>query len=179
MANLTRLDGYWAAKIISAFTKENLRIIIRQGDYLDPRSEAYLLTTLLARQEKIVRYWFDRVPPLDFFRPVDGGVDFQDLAVERGFLPVEGTRYRYRLAAVDAQRRPAGWTEWQETTESFIPLPGRPEGQWRRIFAELTSNEVGNPFLAMECQLNRGKGWSSSTTVYRADGSGPIVALDR
>ena len=61
-------------KIISAFTGENLRVIVNQGGYQDSRSEDYLVEVLLARQEKIVRYWFDRVPPLDFFQPTAEGL---------------------------------------------------------------------------------------------------------
>ncbi|MBU8869969.1 MAG: hypothetical protein KOO60_03730 [Gemmatimonadales bacterium] len=179
MANLTRLDGYWAAKIISAFTEDDLRVIVRQGDYQDPRSEEYLVSTLLARQEKIVRYWFELVPPLDFFQPTPEGIWFQDLATKRGFLPLAGTSYRYRLSAVDSQRQGSGWCDWVVTDSSFILLTENPEGNWREIFSRIPGGNLESPFLAIECQVNRGTGWSSLTTVYRAFGSGTIVALDR
>jgi hypothetical protein len=179
MANLTRLDGYWAAKVISAFTEESLRVIVEQGDFQDPKSVEYLVNTLLARQKAIVDYWFDRVPPLDYFQPVETGVAFQDLAVARGFLPRAGTLYRYRLAAVDSERHPAGWIDWRETDSPFIPLPSGADAQWRDVYATLPGDPQEQPFLAMDCQVNRGDGWSPSTTVYRAYGSGDIVALDR
>jgi hypothetical protein len=167
MSNLTDRDGYWAAKILSAFSDEQLRLVVEQGKYQDPRSVDYLVRTLAARRDIIARHYFGRVPPLDYFLVTDGGIVFSDLAVERGYARAGERRYRYRLAAVDARRRADGWTEWQETTETRVPLANAPALDRER------------PFLAVECQLWRDGGWSSSTTVYQGRQSGRIVALDR
>ena len=67
-ANLTDRDGYWAAKIISAFTDEQLLAVAEQGQYENPEATHYIARTLAERRDKIVRCWFDAVPPLDFFR---------------------------------------------------------------------------------------------------------------
>ena len=174
MANLTRRDGYWAAKVISAFTADDLRVILRQGCYQDPRAEDYLLQALLARQRAIVEHWFDRVPPLDFFIADERGVTFTDLAASRGFAPAGACAYRYRLSAVDAQRHgePGPWVTTGEcriplATADRQPAPGVP-----RL-------DGGHPFLALEVQLDRGQGWSASTTAYLAPASRRIVAVDR
>jgi len=166
MANLTAADGYWAAKVMSAFTVDHIRAMVDEAQYQNPKAADYLVSVLLGRQEKIISYWFTEVPPLDFFQ-VDGHrVHYSDLGVVRGFLPADGVAYRYRLAAVNAQRQSRQWGLWSESSRSEILLDGAPD------------TDAEFPFLAMECQVNRGSGWSASTIAYLA-GSGKIVAVDR
>lgn len=174
MANLTRRDGYWAAKVLSAFTADDLRVVLRQGLYQDPRAEEYLLRTLLARQRAIVDHWFARVPPLDFFVADARGVAFTDLAAARGFAPAAGARYRCRLAAVDAERRGerGPWLEVAAGRVALADADGRP-------LPHVPATGPERPFLALELQLDRGGGWSASTTAYLAPRSLRIVAVDR
>ncbi len=167
MANLTDRDGYWAAKILSAFDDRQLRLVVEQGGYRNPASVDYLVATLAARRDAIVRHWFAKVPPLDYFQVTAEGLRFSDLAVEKGYADPAGRRYRYRLAAVDHERAGGQWTAWQETGDPLVPLAGAPA---------LTRE---HPFLAVECQLWRDGRWSPSTTVYRSRQNGLIVALDR
>ncbi len=167
MAELTAADGYWAAKILSAFTVDQIRAMVLQGNYQDPKAVDYLVNTLRGRQEKIVRYWFSEVPPLDFFQPAGKTVHYTDLAVTRGFMEGDGVQYRYRLAAVNENRETEEWSEWTESFATEIPLKAAPP----------TTSD--HEFLAMECQVNRGRGWSSSTTAYLAPASGRLVAVDR
>jgi len=178
MANLTRLDGYWAAKIVSAFTDRQLRLIVEQARYQNPDAADFLVRTLAGRRDKIARYWFDRVPPLDYFKVEPQGLVFHDLAVERGYAAATSTRYRYRTAAVDSGRGvqgDPGWTPWVEVATTVLPILGA-DG---RLRADIPRGDDSHRFLAVEVQLNRGNRWSASTTVYGAYGSGRIVALDR
>jgi hypothetical protein len=178
MANLTTRDGYWAAKILSSFTDEDLRVIVAQGHYQNPQAAEFLVATLAVRRDKIVRYWFDRVPPLDFFTLTTEGIDFHDLAAERGFADSEKTRYRYRLAAVNKDRknrRDDGWTTWRETSASVVPL----FDDSGRLAAHIPPEDPDHPFLAIEVQVDRGDRWSPSTTLFGAYASGRLVALDR
>jgi len=167
MANLTRRDGYWAAKIVSSFSDAQLRVLVKQGRYQNPEAVDYLVTTLAGRRDKIVRYWFSEVPPLDYFKLTAAGLGFRDLGVERGYSVASDTRYRVRLAAVDTERSADEWTDWEEITQPEVDLEDAPP------------SDRGYPFLAVEVQLNRGQGWSKSTTVYLAVASGHVVALDR
>ncbi len=175
MANLTRLDGYWAAKIISAFTDDDLRHLVAQGHYQNPQAAEFLVQALIGRRDKIARYWFAEVPPLDFFQVVAGTVDFADLAVERGHAIASGTTYRYRMAAENAERQKLQRTAWQVIAASQLPvltadgalLPGIPQG------------DETHQFLALEIQVNRGQGWSSSTTAHFSLINGHTVAVDR
>ena len=100
--NLTKLDGYWAAKIITAFTDHDLSLIVKEGKYSDPAAEKYLLQTIIKRRDIIGKYFFERVVPLDHFR-LRGSEDakqalvFTDLAVEAGYQSAEQRNYRYQI----------------------------------------------------------------------------------
>jgi len=172
-ANTTDRDSYWAAKIISAFTDEHLRAIVDAARYESPAAAEYVTRLLAARRDRIARHWFDRVPPLDFFRPDGTGIRYSDLGAERGVYPGTTPRYRFRCAPVDANRSPDRWSSWQESAETFVPLD---EGA--AVDAQTASTER-YPFLALECRVSRGKGWSEPVTAYVARASGRIVAVDR
>jgi hypothetical protein len=172
-ANLTDGDGYWAAKIVSAFTDSHLAAAVEQGRYRDPRAAEYMVRTLAARRDIVARTWFDRIPPLDYFQIEAGLIHFHDLGEERGLYPGATPSYRYRSALVDAERDNSGWTDWVETPRCEIPLEstpglvaGRPEPR-------------SLPFLAVTCEVNRGTGWSAPVTVYFSRSRGTAVAVDR
>lgn len=75
-------DGYWGAKIVASFSEAQIQAAIDAAGYEDPRARKYLLKTLVERQNKIARYWFGRVAPLDFFQVKDEKLIFHDLAVD-------------------------------------------------------------------------------------------------
>src|SRR5262249_35858147 len=100
-ANMNRKDGYWAAKIVSAFTDEQLRAVVAVGRYRDPEAAAYMARVLAERRDIIARYWFDRMAPLDFFTVAQGRISFHDLGAERRVYPGATSRYRVRCAAVN------------------------------------------------------------------------------
>lgn len=171
-ANTTDRDSYWAAKIISAFSDEHLRAIVDTGRYDDPDAAEYVTRLLAARRDRIARHWFDRVPPLDFFRPEGGGVRYSDLGAERGVYP--GTPvYRFRCAAIDADRSADHWSAWQESTRTYIPLDAGAAAE------ALEASRERYPFLALQCRVSRGEGWSDPVTAYLARAVGRIVAVDR
>jgi hypothetical protein len=58
-------DAFWATKILMRFTPAHIRAAVEQGELSDPRSEDYLVRTLVARQRKIGEYWLSRTNPLD------------------------------------------------------------------------------------------------------------------
>ncbi len=172
-ANLSDRDGYWAAKIISAFTDRHLEAVVAQGAYRNPTAAEYVARVLGERRDKIARYWFERVPPLDFFRIVDSVFRFQDLAVERGISP-ETARYRLRAAATSATRRVAEWTEWIALDRTELPFD--------RILGSANVARHGAdafPFLAIDVEVNRGNRWSDPVRVFVARASRRIVAVDR
>ncbi len=175
MANLTTLDGYWAAKIISAFTNADLRIVVEQGRYQNPAAVDFLVETLAGRRDKLVRYWFDEVPPLDHFLAAGDGVDFADLAVERGYAAATETSYRYRLAVMDRERKADARTEWLDTRETHITLVDTAGD----VLPHVPQANERYSFLSVEVQVNRGSGWSRSTTAIFSRLDGHTVAVDR
>jgi len=164
-ANRTDRDGYWAAKIIAAFDDEHIAAIVRQGKYRDAEATAYVTRVLCQRRDILARTYFDRVPPLDFFTHEDGIVNYHDLGARRGIYP--GTpRYRYRYAGCGPDRHASGWSEWRETAMTQVEI-------------RTARAAAAKPYLVVECQVDRGDGWSRSVSAYLAVASGRIIAIDR
>ena len=95
-------DGFWGSKILIRFTREQLATIVEQAKLSDPRAAQYIVDTLVARQRKVARYWFDRVAPLDRFTYEPDGNDarlcFTDLML--AYELSAGTT-RYTVSAFD------------------------------------------------------------------------------
>jgi hypothetical protein len=91
--DLTRADGFWAAKIIKTFSDEDVRAMVKAGGLSKQEDADYITKTLIERRDIIVRYWFEKANPLDQFNLTDNKLVFKDLAVEYGFQTVENTSY--------------------------------------------------------------------------------------
>jgi hypothetical protein len=172
--NLTDRDGYWAAKIISSFTDEHLVAICEQAHYQDPEAAAYAARILAERRDKITRVFFERVPPLDFFSVQNDVLVFRDLAVERGPYTAGGTRYWARISTVNADREVGLQARWIEFRKPSLSL--------REVFAmPITDAQPRDPypFLAVECRVDRGRGWSRPVKAYFSRWGGRVVALER
>lgn len=157
-------DGYWAAKILSAISNEHLRVAVEQGQYRDAATTDYMVRTLAERREKICRYWFDRVAPLDFFVVRGPNLFWQDLGLRNEVYP-RTARYRARVRAVDAGRDgPAA--EWIELGTTSVALDvQRATDQW--------------PFLEVEVQVDRGEGFGPGVRCYVARASRRVVEVQR
>jgi hypothetical protein len=159
---LTPRDGYWAAKIISAFRDEHLQAFVAEAQYEHPRAAEAMVAILAGRRDRLVRSWFDQMPPLDFFRSHDGQLIAQDLGRLRGYYD-EPTRYRVRWRSVDAQREGDDWTPWQDASDLSVDL-GTPS--------------FPGAFRLVQWQLDRGRGWSKTVEVAVA-ASDRIVEVRR
>jgi len=78
-------DSYWAARIVMAFSDDDIRAIVHTGQLSDPTAEAYLVETLIQRRDKIGRYWLTRRSSFNNFSIVDGDLRFDHLASKYGF----------------------------------------------------------------------------------------------
>jgi hypothetical protein len=84
---MTDRDAYWGAKIVASFSDAQIRAAVDAARYEDPRARDFLVRNLIERRDKIARYWFGRVAPLDFFAAENGAVRFHDLALDMGLTP--------------------------------------------------------------------------------------------
>ncbi len=87
LANHLPDDDYWAAKLVMAFTDEDIRTIIETAQYSDPRARDWIARCLIERRDKIGRFYFERVLPLDHFRLEGTHLKFEDLSIRHGFHP--------------------------------------------------------------------------------------------
>ncbi|UCC81073.1 MAG: hypothetical protein JSW64_06865 [Candidatus Zixiibacteriota bacterium] len=99
---MTDLDGYWGAKLVMSFTDSQLAAVVKLARYSDPGAEAHLLQVLRERRDKVGKYWFGRVNPLDRFEVIinDQGEQelyFEDLAVSTGLESRDRSSYLYDI----------------------------------------------------------------------------------
>jgi len=103
--NLTNGDAFWAAKIIMAFTDEDIRALVKTGQYSKQEDEDTVADVLIERRNLIGRYWFSRVSPLDGFDIASGKLVFTDLAVKYGFEQTAETIYRAEIFSKNGNKK--------------------------------------------------------------------------
>lgn len=180
----TLRDAYWGAKIVTSFTDDDIDTIVQTGGFTDPRAERYVAAVLKARRDKIGRYYFSLVNPLDHFELMEGsGTDlvltFENLAVLRGYAPSPTAIYRYSVRrrvrfGVGSEVIPQ-----QVVTQSRITIP---RAMSTADQPEL-STDVPVARVDIQTSYDRGKQWSPRAIVYlRFDpmtGRFHLVGLDR
>ncbi len=67
-----RFDAFWGTKLLMRFKPHEIAAIVDEAKFSDPRAAKYMVDTLIYRQRKTGRYWFDRVAPLDAFEVQPG-----------------------------------------------------------------------------------------------------------
>lgn len=83
-ANLLPEDAFWAARQVLAFTDEQIRTLVKTGQFSDPRAEAWVAECLIKRRDKVGQAFLNQVLPLDFFQTENGRLAFIDLAAKFG-----------------------------------------------------------------------------------------------
>ena len=115
---MTDRDGYWGAKIVASFSDAQIAAAVDAAHYEDPRAAPFLVRYLIVRRDKIARYWFDRVAPLDFFSVRDGALHFHDLAVDVGLA-----RSRAYDVEIDSPDGGASLAEKVRLSDTALRLP--------------------------------------------------------
>lgn len=108
-------DDYWAAKIVMAFTDEDIRTVVTAAQYSDPLAGDWIARCLIERRDKIGRYYFENVLPLDHFRLEGSHLKFEDLAVCYGFAAPR----EYSIQ----------WAEFDNTTGKHRPVATQTVGE--------------------------------------------------
>src|SRR5581483_9711289 len=89
--NRTIEDCFWAAKQVMAFTDRQIRTIVKAGAYTEPGAAETISRVLIARRDKIGRYYFSKILPLDRFEVRDGELRFQDFGGRGNYTVVWST----------------------------------------------------------------------------------------
>jgi hypothetical protein len=90
---MSEADGAWMARILSRFGPSHIEAAVKVGDFTQPKHHAYLVRTLIARQQKILARYFSKLSPVSDLA-VDGarlcGVD-----LARKTATYADSRFRY------------------------------------------------------------------------------------
>jgi hypothetical protein len=169
--NMTDLDGFWAAKIITGFDNSTLKQIVRQGHYSDSAATDYLVSLLAQRRDVIGRSYFTKLNPLDGFS-LDVSrnpaiLKFTDLAVRLGYRDANHTTYQAEVRRNGSLLMRS--TEWRT--------------QERLILPKLQSTNRGGQWeVTIRLKEDGAKEYSSPVRVYieyDIDGQPVLVGLLR
>ncbi|MFQ5790789.1 MAG: hypothetical protein ACE5JI_09975, partial [Acidobacteriota bacterium] len=98
-------DAFWAARIVSRFTDENIRALVARARLSHPEAAAYLTNTLIRRRDKAAAYWITRTNPLDRFDVLGRRGSRLELTFDNAAIRVgaarPGATYRVRWWALD------------------------------------------------------------------------------
>jgi hypothetical protein len=115
-------DAAWAARIVSRFTDEIVRTIVREGDFRAPAAENHLVSVLLRRRDKVLQRYLGASNPLGSFRVEEGALVFTNHGEDAKLAAVEG--YELEWFAFD---NPTGATTSlgpaSRTGDRSLPLP--------------------------------------------------------
>jgi hypothetical protein len=84
---MTDRDAYWGAKIVGSFSDAQIAAAVDAAQYDAPAARDLIEHLLIERRDKVTRYWFARVAPLDFFTIQSNTLRFHDLAVDLQLTP--------------------------------------------------------------------------------------------
>lgn len=159
-------DAFWATKIVQKFNDEMVRALVRTGQLADPEAEEYLVQTLLRRRDKIVRYYFSLLNPLDSFRLSPDGTQlhYENLGLKAGLA--KGVSYEYQWFVFDnhsGSRQALG--EPQAASGSPLPTPSSSEPY---LVVRIRTLTVEQPE------------WARPVDVYlRNEGEKKVVGVER
>ncbi|MCH8982033.1 hypothetical protein IH922_08450 [candidate division KSB1 bacterium] len=162
----TYRDAFWGAKIVMSFTEEDIRAIVKTANYSNPKAEEYLIKTLIERRDKVGRYWFERMNPLDKFKFKQSNdvltLTFNDLAVDGHLASAKDTKYIYTLSY---NKKGLHKQEFVHAPE--IPISANGAGFLDQILAANDiKNEEDKIFLIKIQTVRKGKKPSSAVDVY-------------
>ncbi len=118
---LTKADGFWAAKIMMSFTDEDVRAMVKAGQYSREEDEDYITKTLIERRDMIGRYWFSQTTPLDQFELSGNVLRFRDLALHYGWGDPDAIDYTAEVFSGSQRRKPSEILTSQEPVFSLNP----------------------------------------------------------
>ncbi len=170
---MTLRDAYWATKIVTAFSDEDIETIVHTGQFTDPRAERYVSSILKKRRDKLGTYYFNLINPLDHFvlhTDSSGGqtLSFDNLALKYGYAPTQEATYRYSI------RRHVSWghdslllTE-MTTDTTQISLDRAFLQYWRERTPSATQTDAhpSSIYITIHTSYDGGEHWSTGVNTY-------------
>ncbi|MFQ5825315.1 MAG: hypothetical protein ACE5JB_14835 [bacterium] len=166
--NCTLRDAYWGAKIVMSFRDEDIRAIVETAKMSNPEAKEYLIKSLIERRDKIGRYWFSRLNPLDKFRfernkKGELTLNFNDLVVAGNLNTAVESKYVYTISY-----KKKGSHRQAVAEEAAIPISRSGEGFLDEILT--STNGIAkekDKIFSVEIQTQRGTGsLSKAVEVY-------------
>jgi hypothetical protein len=177
-------DAYWGAKIVTAFSDDDIRAIVETAKMSDPRAKEYLIRTMIERRDKVGRYWFERMNPLDKFRfeKTPAGeitLAFNDLTVDTELANAEGTQYVYTLSF-----NKRGQHLQSVATEPAIPISKSGNGFLDEILSKNDIKKAEDRIFSVAIQTRRKDGeLSKAVNVHfyypKPNGAPRVVGIVR
>ena len=99
-----RRDRAEPAKRIAALSSVHIALAIEAGKINDRRARHAMQSALEARRERVVRYWFDRVTPVELVKLEGTKLELRDQAIRYGFARAEPTDYYVDFLTADGNR---------------------------------------------------------------------------
>jgi hypothetical protein len=173
-------DTFWAARKLMAISDDLIRAAVKAGHYTDPRSEDFLVGTLIERREKIGRAWLTAVNPIvDPALSAEGVLTFRNIAVDLNFAPAppgyQVTWFQFDNASGESTA--VGESKINETRATapsnalarVRPDTTRPGGRGQFVRADISA--TGGTFAS----------WASPVRVYfrRTPDGWKLVGFDR
>jgi hypothetical protein len=162
-------DCYWAAKIVMAFTDDEIRAVVRTGGLTDPQAEEYLVRTLIERRDKIGRHYFNQVLAVDNFALEQDTLRFAYLPAQYGFTE-QSLQYELSWFRFDNAKQ-----------EKTFVVNGVSSSQVFRIPAELLNDST--PFFGVEVRSRDGRDTNENgarvSVFMRRSSPIQIVSIER
>jgi hypothetical protein len=131
-------DAFWAARIISRFTDEAIRAIVKTGDFRAPEAEEHLADVIIRRRDKVLARYFRALNPLADFAVAAAAdpapvVTFVNYGERARLASVEGYDVQW-FAFDNASGRTDPIGAPARTPSRSLPLPAaRPEYLMARV----------------------------------------------
>lgn len=163
----TLRDAFWGAKIVMAFKDEDIRAVVETARMSNPAAKEYLIKTIIERRDKVGRYWFARINPLDKFRFERDRtgiltLNFNDLAVDGNLENAKDAKYVYTLSY-----SPSGLHQQAFVTQPAIPVSENGQGFFDGILTTDNIDSEEHKIFSATIQTQRKAGeLSKAVEVY-------------
>jgi len=142
------------------FSPGQIRALVATGEYSEPAAVDYITRTLVERQQKIGKAFFEKLLPLDHFQIESGNLKFEDLAV------------LYHFEAPRPYQ--AQWAKFDNYADRATPV----EGATGFSIPSFVQAAADNDYFAVDITRD---GTTKSMTVYlcRKKGRLEVLGIDR